>query len=198
MTAAAGAADRLPPVFLTSCTFRVPQTFACAFVASREWQDLLDDRVLLRGRATHVLVWRLISRQLSYKGRMLPRGQALAKDRQEALSIAAQERIGIQPQARENLGSDHPVLAGEQVAELATSPDEPVDLLLPQGSHIVLANPGLLVIALLGMKADRFCSPRDLGVQLRRALQVSPFVLPGLPAMLGENKRFATIRTVRQ
>src|SRR5438552_1283254 len=93
----------------------------------------------------------LFSGQFRYKRGVCRRGQALAKDPEQALAVTAQKRVGIQPQAGEDLGADDSRRVRRQRPELAPSPDEPEHLFLPQGSHEVLANSGFLIVSLFPM-----------------------------------------------
>src|SRR5205823_2212105 len=66
-------------------------------------------------------------RQPGDEGPMLGGRQAPLQDPDQPAPILGEERLGIQPQAREDLGTIDPIRTGGQVLEVLAAADEPVN-----------------------------------------------------------------------
>ena len=111
---------------------------------------------------------------LGREGGVLGRAPALLQDLDHAIQVfGAEQRIGVEPQAREDLGAIDPVGRDGQVLELAVAADEPMNAIGVELDDDVLENAGLARTRLSSRSSRTTAGAGDLDHQLRRTDDVT-------------------------
>ena len=93
----------------------------------------------------------------------------------EPVQVFREERLRIEPEPGEDLGTIEPIRAGREPFEPVVSADEPVNLIGIEGDHEIFEDAGPLVIPEFRAEVDPPARPGDLDDQLRATGKILPF-----------------------
>src|SRR5262249_28116790 len=140
-----------------SCTRsrKVRKKYACSMYSSRSSTGMGGSSGPASGREAP-------GGQPGDEGRVLGRGEASFQGADQPVEILADQRLGIEPQAREDLGAEDPVGPRPEGDEASVATDKPEDLVGVQGVDHIFEDSGPLVVRLLRAQIDLTAGLGDL------------------------------------